>query len=104
MDVAVNIYNEDQWTTIREVQSDSNGFIILLINLNFNPGTYPIQIDFTGNEYYYAGTWEKDLVVNPLETTISLDQDVFDVNYGTMQNIPVYITSSSGDPIMDGQM
>jgi hypothetical protein len=104
VDVAVNIYNEDQWTTIGEVQSDSNGFIILLINLNFNPGTYPIQIDFTGNEYYYAGTWEKDLVVNPLETTISLDQGVFNVNYGTMQNIPVYITSSSGDPIMDGQM
>jgi hypothetical protein len=38
------------------------------------------------------------------DTTISLDQDIFDTTYGTVQNIPVYISSSSGNTITDGQI
>jgi hypothetical protein len=104
INLTVSIYYEDQWTILGTTQTDINGFMVLLIDLNFNPGTYPIQIEFSGNNYFYAGTWQKTVTINPIETIISLDYATYDTTYGTIQNIPVYITSASGDPITDGQI
>jgi hypothetical protein len=42
--------------------------------------------------------------IDPFTTTISLNQDIIDGVYGTIENVPVYITSSSGNPITDGQI
>ena len=44
-------------------------------------------------------------IIDPIvvyNTTISLDQETFEAIIGDILNIPVYITSSSGDPITDG--
>jgi hypothetical protein len=44
-------------------------------------------------------------IIDPViiyNTTISLDQEVFESIIGNILNIPVYITSSSGNPITDG--
>jgi hypothetical protein len=45
------------------------------------------------------------IIIDPIiiyNTTISLDQDIYEAIMGDILNIPVYITSSSGDPITDG--
>lgn len=42
-----------------------------------------------------------DIIYN---TTISVDQEPIDATYGTILNIPVYITSSNGSTITDGEI
>lgn len=38
------------------------------------------------------------------ETIITLDTDIIDATYGTIHSIPVYLTSSNGNPITTGQL
>jgi hypothetical protein len=46
-------------------------------------------------------------IIDPIivyETTISLDQDIYEITMGNGLIIPVYITSSSGKPMTEGQI
>jgi hypothetical protein len=102
--LTISVYYEDEWVLIDEVDSTVDGIFGLFINLTFNPGTYPVEINFNGTEYFNPYTSGKSLTINYIQTQIIADQTNYDVTYGTVENIPVSITTLLDDPIQSGDL
>ncbi|MFX0206519.1 MAG: Ig-like domain-containing protein, partial [Candidatus Hodarchaeota archaeon] len=99
LNFSLSIFYQDQWNLIVTGISNAKGFVPFLFKLDFLPGTYTIRITFDGNMYHQSEMWQGVLQVVQKETLISLDQPIFETTYGTLQNITISVTSSTGTPL-----
>ncbi len=93
------ILYDDQWILLTIADSNEAGFIVFLLNLDFLPGNYTLEVAFSGNTYFRPGAWNCVLQILPKPTAISLEQLMYETTYGESQNISVNVTTLIGTSI-----